>query len=100
MKTAVVICPGRGTYNKAELGYVSRHFSEPVLLADFDAQREAASQESVSALDGADRFSMAKHTRGDKSLEQPPFGPFPGVSLTAAISRGRVWSWTRHARLP
>ena len=67
MKTAVVICPGRGTYNKAELGYLSRHFSQAALLADFDAQREAAGQESVSALDGADRFSMAKHTRGDNA---------------------------------
>ena len=24
-KTALVVCPGRGTYNKAELGYISNH---------------------------------------------------------------------------
>ena len=26
MKTAVVICPGRGTYGKAELGSLARYF--------------------------------------------------------------------------
>lgn len=66
-KTAVVICPGRGTYNKAELGYLARHFPDPALLARFDAQRAGAGQETLSALDGADRFSMATHTRGDNA---------------------------------
>ena len=66
-KTAVVICPGRGTYNKAELGYLARHFPDPELLARFDAQRAQAGQETLSALDGADRFSMATHTRGDNA---------------------------------
>lgn len=28
MKTAVVICPGRGSYTKAELGYLGRHHSD------------------------------------------------------------------------
>ena len=32
-KTAVVICPGRGTYNATELGYLGRHFPDPTLLA-------------------------------------------------------------------
>ena len=36
MKTAVVICPGRGTYNATELGYLSRHFPDAALLAGFD----------------------------------------------------------------
>lgn len=67
MKTAVVICPGRGTYNKDELGYLGRHFPDPQMLAGFDAQRESAGQDSLSALDGADRFSLARHTRGDNA---------------------------------
>ncbi len=67
MKTAVVICPGRGTYNKAELGYLARHFPDAGLLAAFDAQREAAGQETLTALDSAERFSLAKHTRGDNA---------------------------------
>lgn len=67
MLTAVAICPGRGTYNASELGYLGRHFPDPGLLARFDARREAAGQETLSALDGAARFSMAKHTRGDNA---------------------------------
>ena len=67
MKTAVVICPGRGTYNAAELGYLARHFPDAGLLAAFDEQRAAAGQETLTALDGADTFSAAKHTRGDNA---------------------------------
>lgn len=67
MKTAVVICPGRGTYNKPELGYLARHFPDAALLAQFDAQRAAAGQETLSELDGAERFSGLKHTRGDNA---------------------------------
>lgn len=64
-RTAVVICPGRGTYNAAELGYLARHFPDADLLARFDAMRGEAGQETLSSLDGAEKFSMAKHTRGD-----------------------------------
>lgn len=67
MKIAVVICPGRGTYNKDELGYLARHFPDPALLAGFDAQRIGMGQESLSALDGTERFSLATHTRGDNA---------------------------------
>lgn len=67
MKTAVLICPGRGTYNKDELGYLGRHFPDNRLMTDFDAARRAAGQEPLSALDGAARFSPATHTRGDNA---------------------------------
>lgn len=67
MKTAVVICPGRGTYNVAELGYLSRHFPDPVLLEQFEQLRTAAGQEHLSELDGAEKFSMSRHGRGDNA---------------------------------
>lgn len=67
MTTAVVICPGRGTYNKDELGYLSRHFPDAALLAGFDDERQLRGQESLTALDSAPRFSLAKHTRGDNA---------------------------------
>jgi [acyl-carrier-protein] S-malonyltransferase len=67
MKTAVVVCPGRGTYNKAELGYLRAHFPEAGLLDRFDEQRRTAGQPTVSELDGAERFSIATHTRGDNA---------------------------------
>lgn len=65
-RTAVLICPGRGTYNKAELGYLARHHGDkPDLVAGFDALRHAAGQTPVSALDGAERFSVSTYSRGD-----------------------------------
>jgi [acyl-carrier-protein] S-malonyltransferase len=66
-KTAVVICPGRGTYNATELGYLHRHFPDPGLLTRFDALRTEAGQETLTALDGADRFLASRHTRGDNA---------------------------------
>jgi acyl transferase domain-containing protein len=65
-RTAVLICPGRGTYNKPELGYLHRHHGDRLdLFSGFDAQRAAAGQEAVTTLDGAERFSVAKYSRGD-----------------------------------
>ncbi|MBY6141594.1 ACP S-malonyltransferase [Leisingera daeponensis] len=65
-RTAVLICPGRGTYNKAELGYLHRHHTDKAaLFAGFDAQRRDAGQEEVTALDGATRYSVSKYSRGD-----------------------------------
>ena len=66
-KTALVVAPGRGTYGKGELGSIARlhgaHFGD--LIANFDAQRRDRSQPTVTELDGADRFSVATHMRGD-----------------------------------
>jgi len=67
MKTAVVICPGRGADNGAVLGYLGRYFPAPELLARFDAIGDARGQERVSDLDGADRFEPARHGRGDNA---------------------------------
>ena len=67
MRTAVVICPGRGTYNKSELGTLARNFTDRDLLADFDARRVALGQETLTALDDAATYSVARHTRGDNA---------------------------------
>ena len=67
-KTALVICPGRGVYNAAELGYLGRHhFDKADIISGFDAQRSALGQETVSKLDAAERFSVSKFTRGDQA---------------------------------
>jgi len=63
---ALVVCPGRGTYGKAELGYLKRfHADKGELIAGFDRLRAERGQPTLSELDGADRFSPALHTRGD-----------------------------------
>ncbi len=64
---AVFVCPGRGTYNKTELGYLQRHFPDSAMLDRFDDQRCAIGQPSLAQLDGAERFSIATHTRGDNA---------------------------------
>jgi len=97
MKTAVVICPGRGTYTKTELGYLKRHFADRVLLATFDRTREELGQESLSALDGAASYSVARHTRGDNAsalIYAASLGDFraiDGVEVVAVTGNSMGW---------
>jgi malonyl CoA-acyl carrier protein transacylase len=63
---SLVVCPGRGTYGKAELGYLKRlHGDKAELIGTFDRLRRERGQPTISELDGAERFSPALHTRGD-----------------------------------
>ena len=64
-ETVVVVCPGRGTYNAPELGYLARHHAGSEWLARFDAMRAGAGKPTLSALDGAAKFDPALHMRGD-----------------------------------
>ena len=65
-ESVLVVCPGRGTYGKAELGYLKRfHSDKAELIGSFDRLRAERGQPTISELDGADRFSPALHTRGD-----------------------------------
>ena len=65
--TAVIICPGRGTYNKAELGTLGRTYADHPLIAEWDAMRAADVQETLTALDSAEKFSAARHTTGENA---------------------------------
>jgi acyl transferase domain-containing protein len=65
-QTAVVICPGRGTYNKPELGYFKKHHADKThLLETIDHYRLKQGQPSIAELDAQPRYSMAKHTAGE-----------------------------------
>jgi malonyl CoA-acyl carrier protein transacylase len=67
-KTALVICPGRGTYNAPELGYLYRHHSgKTALISQLDALREANGQVTLSALDQAESFKSGLHMTGDNA---------------------------------
>ena len=63
-KTALVVCPGRGTYNKNDLGYLARHHGDKAgLIGAIDAARLATYQAIARLEDGApaDReIAMAK----------------------------------------
>lgn len=86
-ETALVICPGRGTYNKPELGYLARHHSHRKdMLAAFEAERARLAQPSLTSLDSTDRYSVVTHTRGDNAsllIHACAMGDF------AAIDRNR-----------
>jgi [acyl-carrier-protein] S-malonyltransferase len=63
---ALIVCPGRGSYGKAELGYLKRlHADKAELIETVDRKRSERGQPTISALDGAERFSMATYSRGD-----------------------------------
>jgi [acyl-carrier-protein] S-malonyltransferase len=67
-QTAIVVAPGRGTYNREELGYLAHHHADRVdLIQHFDDYRRKSRQPTLTDLDGAARFSGAKHTRGDNA---------------------------------
>ncbi|WP_171209311.1 MULTISPECIES: ACP S-malonyltransferase [unclassified Ruegeria] len=65
-RTAVVICPGRGTYNKPELGYLHKHHADRMrMFQSFDVIRAENGQQPVIALDSADRYAVSTYSRGD-----------------------------------
>ncbi len=67
-QTALVVCPGRGTYNKPELGYFTRHHPDKTdLLKRFDTFRTSKGQVEISELDRRERFSMKDFSRGDNA---------------------------------
>ena len=64
-ESVLVVCPGRGTYNAPELGYLARHHAGHADVVRFDAIRAGAGKDTLTALDGMARFSPSLHTRGD-----------------------------------
>lgn len=64
----LVICPGRGTYNATELGYLKRHHKGGGdLVARLDAYRASQGQPTISELDGAEKYSPSLHMPGDNA---------------------------------
>ncbi len=67
-KRALVIAPGRGTYNKSDLGYLKKyHADKKDLIATIDAYRKSQDQTAVSELDERASYSLKEHTRGDNA---------------------------------
>ncbi len=67
-KTALVVAPGRGTYNKPEHGYLGRYHADKTdMLEQFDALRRELGQTPIMELDGAKQFSLSLFTRGDNA---------------------------------
>lgn len=66
-KRALVICPGRGTYNASELGYLAQHQADRNIVSTVDAVRAAAGQMAVLELDNAAKYSPSVHMTGDNA---------------------------------
>lgn len=67
-QAALVVCPGRGTYNTGELGYLKRHHPGPSAFLDMvDAYRAARGQPTVREMDDAAGYKPSLHQRGDNA---------------------------------
>lgn len=67
-KSALVICPGRGTYGKDELGYLQRfHSDKSDFIAAMDAQRRDNQQLAISELDSRDKYRLSEHATGENA---------------------------------
>ena len=67
-KKAVVVCPGRGTYTKSELGYLYRFHSDKTgLIERIDEYRHQNQQSTITELDQTTVFDPRTHTRGDNA---------------------------------
>ena len=68
-QTALVVCPGRGTYNAAELGYLKTHHGDKAeIIATLDALRRAEQGKmTVSELDAAEKYAPSVHMTGDNA---------------------------------
>ncbi|WP_017932616.1 ACP S-malonyltransferase [Robiginitomaculum antarcticum] len=66
-QTAVVICPGRGTYGAGELGYLKKHHGDkPAILSAVDTGR-ADDQIRIADLDSQSTFKADLHLPGDNA---------------------------------
>ncbi|HEV7233141.1 MAG TPA: ACP S-malonyltransferase, partial [Sphingorhabdus sp.] len=67
-QTALVVCPGRGTYNAAELGYLKTHHgARSEMIAKLDALRREREQTPISELDAAEKYAPSVHMTGDNA---------------------------------
>ena len=67
-KRTLVVCPGRGTYNAAELGYLqTHHAARSDVIATVDAARVATGQVPISQLDSATKYTPSVHMTGDNA---------------------------------
>jgi hypothetical protein len=68
--TAVLFCPGRGSYTKEELGFVARTVQSGPgadALAISDKVRRQQGRKTLTEVDGADRFRPSLHRDGART---------------------------------
>lgn len=69
-KTAIVVCPGRGTYNKTELGYLKKNHSDESsikFIKKIDEYRKERARKSILELDYSEKFVSKEFLLGENS---------------------------------
>ncbi len=64
-KRIVVVCPGRGSYTKDNLGSLANRPSIASDLRDIDSWREELGEIKISELDSMEKFKTSIHTKGE-----------------------------------
>ncbi|MFV7782633.1 ACP S-malonyltransferase [Shewanella marisflavi] len=65
---ALVVAPGRGCYNKEELGYLAKYHSDKSgFIEAIDAYRRQLGQQPISDLDSQSKYSFKLHTPGENA---------------------------------
>lgn len=66
MKRALIVCPGRGSYDRGGLGQLQdRSPAAAQVIARCDAWREQVGEPTVTALDGAEQYRSSLHVAGE-----------------------------------
>ncbi len=64
----LVVCPGRGTYNKEELGYLGRyHSGKSTMIDTIEEHRVKNKQTPIVQLDEMNQYNLKKHTSGENA---------------------------------
>lgn len=66
-KRALVVCPGRGSYTKDELGYIYDTNKAYPFAAQANEYRKKKGQESIFELDAMENFSIKQHLSGENA---------------------------------
>jgi len=68
VKRALIVCPGRGSYDRSQLGQLGdRSESARAVVAACDAWRAAEGRPTLSELDGAERYAASLHVAGENA---------------------------------
>jgi acyl transferase domain-containing protein len=90
LPTAVLFCPGRGSYGRDELGFIGRTLQPgPVAdaLAEADAWRRSQQRPAIAELDALDKFRPGVHLAGENAAELIYMGTMAHVERLRAKYR-------------
>ena len=80
--TAVLFCPGRGSYTKSELGFLGRTVQPGPVADAIDASNRLRSEQNrptLTEVDAAEKFRPSMHLDGQNAAELIYFGTLAHV---------------------